>query len=100
MKRICPLLVAAALTGCGDDEPKDSAQPDLCLEYVDKWTACTQAAGEGINDQLADPEAYCATQDEDDAYWNCVIDSIYENYCTNAQGLTFIQGEFATCNGY
>jgi len=95
------LLVLAALASCGGDDPKDSANPDLCAEYVEKWTNCTEAAGEGTDPTLEDPAAYCETNAEkDDEYWNCVIDAIYDNYCTNVQGLTFIQGEFAACNGY
>jgi hypothetical protein len=102
MHRTLALLALAILTtACDSEDPKDSASPDLCAEYVKKWTACTEAAGEGTDPTLEDPAAFCETNAEkDDEYWTCVIDSIYDNYCTNIQGLTFIQGEFAACNGY
>ena len=101
MHRALLAALPLALAGCGADDPKDSAGPDLCTTFVQQWSACTEAAGAGIDPTLEDPEAYCATNDDkDDAYWECVIGSIYDQYCTNSQGLTFIQGEFATCNGY
>jgi|GEM_PF-6008579 len=100
MKRVL-LALSVATTACGGDTTKDSAGPDPCLTYVDQWTACTEAAGEGTDPTLEDPEAFCADNaDEPDSHWECLSDAIFENYCTNAQGLTFIQGEFAACNGY
>ena len=58
----CRRLIFASLlsVACGGDAPeKDSAGPDPCLTYVDEWSACTTAAGEGIDPTLEDPEAFC-----------------------------------------
>ena len=101
MQRNLVFLFLAAFACSGDAPEKDSAGPDPCLTYVDAWSACTIAAGEGVDPTLEDPEAFCAdNDDEPDEHWVCLLDAIHEPYCTNIQGLTAIQGEFAACNGY
>ncbi|MBO84018.1 MAG: hypothetical protein CL927_01555 [Deltaproteobacteria bacterium] len=95
-------LVALVWVACGGDGPgKDTAEENPCLTYVDEWTTCTVAAGEGVDSTLEDPEAYCADNaDEPDEIWECLIEAIHEPYCSNIQGLTAIQGEAAACRGY
>jgi len=96
------LLVGLAFTGCGgDDGGKDSDAGDPCLEYVDLWVDCTISAGLEPDESLADPAAYCAdNDDETDELWQCLVDSIHSQYCTNSTGLTHLQGKFAECRGY
>ena len=94
--------VAMGWIACGGDGPeKDTARDNPCFTYVDEWTACTVAAGEGVDVTLEDPEAYCADNaDEPAEHWVCLIEAIHEPYCSNIQGLTAIQAEFAACRGY
>jgi hypothetical protein len=97
---ICALSICAVACS-GDDPAKDSAAADPCLTYVAEWSDCTVAAGEGADPTLEDPEAFCADNaDESDSHWECLTEAIHEPYCTNYQGLTAIQGEFAACSGY
>jgi hypothetical protein len=98
LRRFALMSLVASVACNNDDPPKDTGEASRCIDYVEAWNACTTAAGEGVDPSLEDPEAYCEENaDTDNEHWDCLIGSIYEQYCTNIQGLTFIQGEFNSC---
>ena len=101
MRSPIALLALVVASGCGGDDSKDSVAADPCLEYVDLWVDCTISAGLEPDESLADPAAYCAdSADETDELWQCLIDSVHSQYCTNSNGLTILQGKSAECRGY